>query len=131
MSRCQIWGFAAAMLLTAQAAAATPPTPVLRQDLPNAPGLRMTAIKVSYAPEEVPAPHRHASSAFIMAYVLCGAVVSQVEGESLRTDHAGEHWTEGPGAHHIVGRNASLTEPAEVLIVFVAPGDATLTTKDQ
>jgi quercetin dioxygenase-like cupin family protein len=130
VSRLTCSGLGAAALLFAQGAMASSSTPVLAKDLPNVPGFRMTTIKVHYAPGDATPPHRHAQSAFIMAYVLDGAIQSQVEGEPLRTYHAGETWTEGPGAHHIVGRNASSSEPADLLVVFVAAKDDVLTTMD-
>lgn len=33
---------------------------------------------------------------------------------------AGESWTEPPGAYHPVSENASATEPASLLAIFVA-----------
>ena len=33
--------------------------------------------------------------------------------------HAGESWSESPGAIHSISRNASTTEPAKLLAVFV------------
>jgi quercetin dioxygenase-like cupin family protein len=110
------------------AAAAT--APVAAYDLPNAPGMRMTALTVNYAPGESSGSHRHADKGFLIAYVLRGSVVSQVEGEPERTYTVGQSWSEGPGAHHLVSRNASATEPAAFLVVFVAPQDAVLTTPD-
>ena len=41
------------------------------------------------------------------------------------------HTTEGPNAHHVVSKNASATEPASILVVFVADDGATLTTPDK
>jgi hypothetical protein len=32
---------------------------------------------------------------------------------------AGEHWTEPPGAYHPISENASTTEPASLLAIFV------------
>jgi DNA-binding winged helix-turn-helix (wHTH) protein/mannose-6-phosphate isomerase-like protein (cupin superfamily) len=65
------------------------------------------------------APHRHAPSAFIYAYVLSGEIRSQVDDEPARVYRAGETWFEGPGAHHRVSANASDTEPARLLAVLV------------
>lgn len=104
-------------------------TPVIAQDLPNAPGLRLTAVRVTYGPGE--SSHAHQHGGFLIAYVLQGAVVSQVEGEPERIFRAGESWSESPGAHHIISRNASTTEPAAFLVVFVAAKDAALTTTDK
>ena len=77
------------------------------------------------------AAHHHAKSAFIMAYVISGAIRSQLEGEPARVYHAGETWSEAPGAHHTISENASATEPAELLAVFLLDtGDGPLTTDD-
>jgi len=37
-----------------------------------------------------------------MAYVISGAIRSQVEGEPARVYQAGETWQEAPGAHHTI-----------------------------
>jgi D-arabinose 1-dehydrogenase-like Zn-dependent alcohol dehydrogenase len=66
-------------------------------------------------------PHRH-GNAFVYAYVLEGAVRSQLEGEPMRTYHQGENWIEQPGAHHVATENASNTEPAELLLLLDAIG---------
>jgi quercetin dioxygenase-like cupin family protein len=104
--------------------------PVMARDLPNVPGMTMTALTVTYAPGEASGSHHHAAQGFLIAYVLQGAIVSQVEGELEKTYTAGQSWAEGPGAHHLVSRNASATAPASLLVVFVAPKDAVLTTPD-
>ena len=88
-------------------------------------------MEVNYAPGQASAPHTHAKSAFIMAYVISGAIRSQVEGEPERVYHAGETGSEAPGAHHTISENASATEPAQLLAVFlVDTGDGPLTTDD-
>jgi quercetin dioxygenase-like cupin family protein len=100
--------------------------------LPNAPGKTMTVITVDYAPGQRSGPHHHAGSAFLYARVLSGAVRSEVAGQGpARVYRAGEGWTEGPGAHHLVSENASATEPASILVVFVADDGAVLTTPDK
>lgn len=108
--------------------------PVVRTvfDKPTAvPGKTMEAVTVSYPPGAKSAPHYHANSAFIMAYVISGAIRSQLEGEPARVYHVGETWSETPGAHHTVSENASITQPAELLAVFlVDTGDGPLTMDD-
>jgi Cupin domain len=42
-----------------------------------------------------------------------------------QTFHAGDAWWEPPGAIHRVSRNASSTEPATLLAIYVAPKSAT------
>jgi quercetin dioxygenase-like cupin family protein len=97
----------------------------------NVPGKSLQAVTVSYPPGARSAAHHHANSAFIMAYVISGAVRSQLEGEPARVYHAGETWSEAPGAHHTISENASATEPAELLAVFLLDtGDGPLTTDD-
>src|SRR4051794_7226082 len=109
--------------------------PVLRsvfdQPAVNVPGKSLEAVTVSYPPAARSEAHHHAPSAFIMAYVISGAIRSQVEGEPARVFHAGETWSEAPGAHHAISENASAIEPAVLLAVFlVDTGDLPLTTDD-
>jgi len=90
----------------------------------------LTALTVSYAPGETSGPHRHGAAAYV--YVLSGEIRSQVEGERApRIYKAGERWFEPAGAHHLVSGNASRTAPASMLVVFVGPADAVLTTPDK
>jgi quercetin dioxygenase-like cupin family protein len=99
--------------------------------LTNVPGKSLQAVTVHYPPGAKSEAHRHARSAFIMAYVISGTIRSQVEGEPARVYHAGETWSEIPGAHHTISENASATEPAELLAVFLLDtGDGPLTTDD-
>jgi quercetin dioxygenase-like cupin family protein len=120
----------ATALLATPALAASTAAPVLAKDLPNVPGMRMTAVTVSYEPGAASGAHHHAPHGFLIAYVLKGHIRSQVEGEPEKVYGPGESWTEGPGAHHVVSQNASATEPAQMLVVFVAPPGETLTTPD-
>jgi quercetin dioxygenase-like cupin family protein len=104
--------------------------PVFNQPT-NVPDKSLQAVTVSYPPGAKSGAHHHAKSAFIMAYVISGSIRSQVEGEPARVYHAGETWREAPGAHHTISENASATEPAELLAVFLLDtGDAPLTTDD-
>ncbi|MFM0203653.1 cupin domain-containing protein [Paraburkholderia fungorum] len=100
--------------------------------IPNIPGKSLVAVEVSYPPGGASSPHRHAHSAFIYAYVVSGHVLSQVNGEPARTYNPGESFYEAPGAHHVISRNASQTEPAKLLAVFVVDtNDVALTTNDK
>lgn len=92
--------------------------------LPNVPGKQFIALEVTYPPGAASPAHRHPDSAFIFAYVLSGEVLSAVDGEEPRVYRAGESWQETPGAHHRVSRNASKTEPARLLAIFVKDIDA-------
>jgi quercetin dioxygenase-like cupin family protein len=106
-------------------------TPIFVQKLANVPGKTMTTVSVDYAPGGASAPHRHAASAAIFAYVSSGAIRSQLEdGGPAKVYHAGESWYEGPGAHHLLSENASATDPARLIVVFIADDGAQLTTFD-
>src|SRR3984957_3124253 len=97
----------------------------------NVPGKSLVAVEVSFPPGGDSAPHHHSDSAFIYAYVVSGQVASQVEGQPEHIYRAGECWYETPGAHHLISRNASKTEPAKLLAVFVVDtDDNALTTPD-
>jgi quercetin dioxygenase-like cupin family protein len=105
---------------------------VFEHALPNVEGKRMVAVTVSYPPGGKSLAHRHAASAFIYAYVLSGAIRSQVGNESARVYHAGEGFYEMPGSHHRISENASDKESASLLAVFVVDSkDNALTTPDK
>jgi quercetin dioxygenase-like cupin family protein len=105
---------------------------VFEHALPNVEGKRMAAVLVSYPPGVKSLPHRHAASAFIYAYVLSGAIRSQVGNDPAQVYHAGEGFYETPGAHHSVSENASDTDPASLLAVFVVDSkDGALTIPDK
>src|SRR5687768_9063277 len=106
-------------------------TVVANEAIPNLPGKRLISNVVDYPPGAASDPHYHAPSAFIYAYVLSGEVRSQVDDEPARVYRAGEMWFENPGAHHRVSENASDTEPARLLAVFIVDAaDEQLTTPD-
>ena len=90
---------------------------------------QLQAITVTYAPGQSSAPHRHGGDIF--AYVLSGHVRSQLAGDALHVYGPGDSWFEPAGAHHVVSGNASMTEPATFLVVFVAPAKAPLTSFDK
>ena len=87
--------------------------------LPNVPGKSMKGVLVEYGPGGSSRSHRHPASAFIYATVLEGAIRSQVNDGPVKVYRAGESWAEQPGDHHRVSANASDTEPAKLLAVFV------------
>ena len=98
-------------------------TPNFEHAIPNIPGKSLVAVVVDYAPGGASHSRTHAKSAFIYAYVVSGVVESQVNDGPERVYHAGESFYELPGAHHAVSRNASATEPAKLLAVFVVDTD--------
>jgi quercetin dioxygenase-like cupin family protein len=105
--------------------------PVFAYDLPNLPGQTMTGVLVEYAPGASSPPHHHTAEGSVVAYVLEGAIRSKVNDGPERVYQAGESWLEPPGAAHSVSANASATEPARLLAVFVADHGAELTTFDE
>jgi quercetin dioxygenase-like cupin family protein len=98
-------------------------TPNFEHVISNVPGKSLTAVVVDYAPGGASPSHGHAKSAFIYAYVVSGAIKSQVNDGPKRIYHAGESFVEEPGSLHRVSRNASKTRPAKQLAVFVADSD--------
>jgi quercetin dioxygenase-like cupin family protein len=100
--------------------------------LPNLPGKSIRGVLVEYEPGGSSPAHTHPSSAFIYATVLEGAIRSQVNDGPVTTYRAGESFSEFPGDRHGVSENASTTEPARLLAVFVVDTDeTTLTTPYQ
>jgi quercetin dioxygenase-like cupin family protein len=94
-------------------------TLVYDQVLPNVPGKSIRGVLVEYEPGGFSDAHMHPKSAFIYATVLEGAIRSQVNDGPVTTYRAGESWSEQPGDRHLVSANASDTEPARLLAVFV------------
>jgi quercetin dioxygenase-like cupin family protein len=104
-------------------------TQVLSQKLENAPGQTLTALVVRYGPGGKSTSHHHAGSVF--AYVLSGAIRSENSATGpARVYRAGESFFEPVGSVHRVSENASATEPASLLAVFVANDGAKLTTDE-
>ena len=94
-------------------------TVVFDHALPNVPGKSLKGVLVEYGPDGSSRSHRHPASAFIYATVLEGAIRSQVNDGPEKVYRVGESWAELPGDHHRVSANASNTEPARLLAVFV------------
>jgi quercetin dioxygenase-like cupin family protein len=94
-------------------------TLVFDKALPNVPGKSIRGVLVEYAPGGASPAHIHASSAFIYATVLEGEIRSQVNGGPVITYKAGQNFSENPGDRHDVSANASMTQPAKLLAVFV------------
>jgi quercetin dioxygenase-like cupin family protein len=103
-------------------------TPVFQHSIPNVPGRSMVAVVVTYPPGAKSPSHLHAPSAFIYAYVLSGAIRSQVDGGPPKVYQVGEGFYEDPGAHHRVSENASASESSSMLAVFIVdPKESPLT----
>jgi quercetin dioxygenase-like cupin family protein len=100
--------------------------PITSHALPNVPGKRVTIVRVFYGPGGFTRAHRHAGS--VTAYVTKGEIRSQLAGGPVETFKVGQSFFEPPGATHLVSANASNSEPAELIAVFVADEGAQLTT---
>jgi quercetin dioxygenase-like cupin family protein len=87
--------------------------------LPNVPGKSIKGVLVEYGPGGASSAHTHPKSAFIYATVLEGAIRSSVNNGPVVTYRAGQSFSEIPGDRHSVSENASKTEPAKLLAVFV------------
>jgi catalase len=100
--------------------------PVRAEKLATAPGQTLTAVTVNYAPGARSSAHQHSGSVF--AYVLTGSIRSENSATGpVRIYQAGESFFEPAGSKHLVSENASATEPASLLAVFVANDGAELT----
>jgi len=98
-------------------------TLVFDHALPNVPGKSMKGILVEYGPGGSSPGHMHPKSAFIYATVLEGAIRTSVNDGPVVTYHAGQNFPEMPGDRHTLDENASKTEPAKLLAVFVVDTD--------
>ena len=103
-------------------------TVVYDHPLPNVPGKSLKGVLVEYEPGGTSAGHTHPNSAFIYATVLEGAIRSQVNDGPVTTYQAGESFSEYPGDRHGVSENASATEPARLLAIFVVDTSETALT---
>jgi quercetin dioxygenase-like cupin family protein len=98
-------------------------TLVYEHALPNVPGKSIKGVLVEYGPGGTSSAHTHPKSAFIYATVLEGAIRSSVNDGPVKTYRAGQSFSEMPGDRHSVSENASKTEPAKLLAVFVVDTD--------
>src|SRR4051794_30535200 len=121
------------VVVVVSASAQTPPAPmsgralqaVLAEKLSVSPGKVLTAQIVYYPPGGASRSHHHDADVF--AFVLSGNIVSQTDGYGpAQVYRVGEGRFERRGEHHVVSRNASETEPASMLVVFVHDEGATL-----
>ena len=98
-------------------------TVVFDHALPNVPGKSIKGVLVEYGPGIATVGHIHPKSAFIYATVLEGAIRTSVNDGPVVTYRAGQNFPEMPGDRHTLDENASKTEPAKLLAVFVVDTD--------
>lgn len=87
---------------------------LLTQPLADQPGTDVTVLTVDYPPSGSTPPHEHPWHTY--AYVLEGAVISQLDDQPQQSYMTGQMWSEAPHQHHMVSKNASATAPAELLV---------------
>jgi len=104
-------------------------TPILSKSLPDFPGKEGTMLLVEYPPGSSDPIHRHDADAFV--YVLEGSIVMQVRGGKEVTLTPGQTFYEGPNDVHVVGRNASKTQPAKFVVFLVKKEGAPILTPVQ
>jgi len=108
---------AALLMLTAVPAKAADVKELFAIDLADYPGKEGRVIEVSYPP-----------GAQDMVHVLKGQIIMQLRGQPAVTLRAGQTFYEGPTDVHVVGRNASNTEPARFVVVLLKAKGAPLQT---
>jgi quercetin dioxygenase-like cupin family protein len=96
-----------------------------QQPLAGHAGTDVTIFTVDYPPGGSTPPHEHPGTTY--AYVLQGSVVSKLDDGQTQTFAKGQMWSERPHEHHMISKNASSTEPAQLLVVMIAPHGAQLT----
>ena len=114
-------------------ATAQPAPPILKEPLGLDAAYTTTMLTVDIPPNGKAPPttlgtpgHRHPGSTY--AFVVRGEVVNRLGDQGERRFKAGEAWSETPGqAHYIV--NASVSEPAQLVVVMVIPKTATAITE--
>jgi len=106
-----------AILSAASVAQQSTATGLFQTDLPDIEGREAVMLEVEYPPGVASASHRH--NAHTLVYVLEGTVEMQVAGGELMRLGPGETFYETPNDIHSVSRNASDSEPAKILVVFI------------
>ena len=92
-------------------------TQLMKQDLAGMTAKEATMLTVEYPPGGSSPEHRHNAHTFV--YVLEGSLVMQVKGGKAVTLGPGQTFYESPDDVHTVSKNASSTQPAKFLVVFV------------
>ena len=109
--------FSAQPIQSAHAEDSAVVVPLMSKGLGDIPGKELLMITVDYPPGYAGDIHRH--DAHSMIYVLEGSVVMAVRGGKEVTLTPGQTFYEGPTDVHTVGRNASTTKPAKLVIVLL------------
>ena len=87
-------------------------------------GLKITVLEVTYAPGGASPAHSHPCP--VVAYVVSGAIRSQVQGEPEAIYQAGESFFEPANGVHLISANASRTAPAKFVAYFLCDHETKL-----
>lgn len=117
---------AALLMLASTPAEAADVKELFAIDLADYAGKEGRMLEVSYPPGAQDIVHRHDAHAFV--YVLEGQIIMQLKGKPPVTLKAGQTFYEGPIDVHVVGRNASNTEPARFVVVLLKTKGAPILT---
>ncbi len=85
--------------------------------IPDVPGKQVTAVLVDFPPGAFSPEHHHEGSLYVQ--VLKGTIRSQLGGEPAQVFQAGQSFFEPLGSVHLFAENVSLTEDAQLLVVYV------------
>ena len=107
-------------------AKATTARVVAAQPLPamNGKDLKITVLEVAYAPGAASRAHSHPCP--VVAYVVSGAIRSQVKGGPEAVYQVGESFFEPANGVHVISANASRTAPAKFLAYFLCDHETKL-----
>lgn len=103
---------------TTTARPATQVTPLSCEPLADVPGKVVNTLLVDFPPHGFTPAHRHPGA--VTAFVVRGAVRSQMQGLPAHTYSVGQTWFEPTGELHLFAENPSATEPAQLLAVIVS-----------
>src|SRR5690349_13018700 len=92
-------------------------TRLFAKDLPELQGREGVMILAEYPPGASAPIHRPNAHAFV--YVLEGSIVMRLRDAAEVTLSLGQAYYEGPSDIHVVGRNASDTQPARFVVFLV------------
>ena len=87
--------------------------------------LKLSVLELEYPPGGSTDKHFHNGPVFV--YVLEGAIVSEIVGKPEAVYSTGQSFYEAPKGVHSISKNASQTEKARALVVFLNEGSAPLT----
>jgi quercetin dioxygenase-like cupin family protein len=95
----------------------TTTTVVGSEPLAAEPHKRITSMVVDFPPNAFTPEHHHEADLYV--HVLEGTIRSQLGGQKVETYTKGQSFFEPDGSTHLFAENASTSEPARILVVFV------------